>query len=246
MPKAFLIDTSRCTACRGCQVACKEWYELEPNITKQQGSHQNPPDLNPNNYKIVRFSEHMDAQGVVRWNFFPDQCRHCQVPPCKDMADLVLEGAVLQDQVTGAVLFTEKTKEISKDDFEGIRDACPYNIPRRNETTGLMSKCTMCFDRVQAGMVPACVKVCPTGTMNFGERDEMLQLAEQRLAIAKQTFPKAMLADAADVNVIYLLTDDPENYHEHSVASLSPAGMGRKQFLAGFTAPLRRVLASQG
>lgn len=246
MPKAFLIDTSRCTACRGCQVACKEWHELEPNATKQQGSHQNPPDLNPNNYKIVRFSEHMDAQGVVRWNFFPDQCRHCQVPPCKDMADLVVEGAVLQDQATGAVLFTAKSKELSKEDFETVRDACPYNIPRRNEATGLMSKCTMCFDRVQAGMLPACVKVCPTGTMNFGERDEMLQLAEQRLAIAKQTFPKAMLADAADVNVIYLLTDDPENYYEYSVASISPAGMGRKQFLAGLTAPLRRVLASRG
>ena len=49
MPKAFFVDTSRCTACRGCQVACKEWKELPPNNTKQWGSHQNPPDLNAYN-----------------------------------------------------------------------------------------------------------------------------------------------------------------------------------------------------
>ena len=54
MPKAFFIDTTRCTACRGCQIACKEWNELKPNSTLQQGTHQNPPDLNPNNYKLVR------------------------------------------------------------------------------------------------------------------------------------------------------------------------------------------------
>ena len=60
MPKAFFIDTSRCTACRGCQIACKEWNELPANPTKQRGSHQNPPDLNPNNYKLVRFSEHLE------------------------------------------------------------------------------------------------------------------------------------------------------------------------------------------
>ena len=65
MPKAFLIDTTRCTACRGCQLACKEWHDLPANATKQRGSHQNPPDLNPNNYKIGRFHEHLDKQGNV-------------------------------------------------------------------------------------------------------------------------------------------------------------------------------------
>ena len=49
MPKSFLIDTSRCTACRGCQMACKDWHNLPAIATKQTGTHQNPPDLNPNN-----------------------------------------------------------------------------------------------------------------------------------------------------------------------------------------------------
>jgi len=244
MPKAFLIDTSRCTACRGCQLACKEWHELEPNKTFQYGwgSHQNPEDLNVNNYKLVRFSEHMENE-VVRWNFFPDQCRHCVFPPCREVANAYVDGAIIQDEKTGAVLITDKASQLTPDQAEEVRMGCPYNIPRYDKATGVMAKCTMCFDRVQAGMLPACVKVCPTGTMNFGEREQMLELANKRLEIAKKTFPKAMLADAEDVNVIFLLTDAPENYWEYSVADASPTEMNRKQFLAGLTSPLRRIVS---
>lgn len=242
MPKTFLIDTSRCTACRGCQLACKEWHELEPNATKQKGSHQNPPDLNPNNYKLVRFSERIDENGKTRWNFFPDQCRHCLAPPCKSTADLSVDGAVIQDETTGAVLFTEKTKELTADDAEMVRVSCPYDIPRRNTNTGEVTKCTMCFERISSGMLPACVKSCPTGTMNFGERDAMLRLAKERLAAAQMEFPEAYLADPDDVNVIFLLTDASEHYHTHVIAQAAPAGMGRKQFLAHASQPLRRTI----
>ncbi|RPH87244.1 MAG: formate dehydrogenase, partial [Desulfobacteraceae bacterium] len=79
MPKAILIDTTRCTACRGCQVSCKEWKNLPPVATKQRGTHQNPPDLTHANYKLVRFSEHLEGD-LVKWYFFPDQCRHCLEP----------------------------------------------------------------------------------------------------------------------------------------------------------------------
>ena len=137
MPKSIFVDTSRCTACRGCQIACKEWHELPANKTTQYkwGSHQNPQDLNVNNYKLVRFSEHLE-DGKVRWNFFPDQCRHCDLAPCKEMGDLYHEGAIIKDEKTGAVIFTEKTTVFSKEEFEEIRESCPYNIPRRNEETG--------------------------------------------------------------------------------------------------------------
>lgn len=237
MPKTFLIDTSRCTACRGCQIACKEWHELPANKTKQRGTHQNPPDLNPNNYKLVRFSEHLE-KGVIRWNFFPDQCRHCDLAPCKETGDMYHEGAIIQDDKTGAIVFTDKTKKFSKAEAEEIREACPYNVPRRNDATGELSKCTMCNERIHAGMLPACVKVCPTGAMNFGERGDMLKLAEKRLATVKKTFPQAILADPDDVNVIYLLTDKPKNYHEFAVAALS-GPLSRKEFLAKVTKPFR-------
>ncbi len=245
MPKAFLIDTSLCTACRGCQLACKEWHELPANQTKQQGTHQNPPDLNAYNYKIVRFTDYLDESGTVRWNFFPDQCRHCVYPPCKDMADSIQEGVIVKDEAPGAVLFTEKRKDVTADDFDIIRNSCPYDIPRRDEKTGLMAKCTMCHNRVASGMLPACVKTCPTSAMNFGERGDILAMAQKRLAEVRKTFPKAMLADADSVSVIFLLTDAPERFHGRAVA-MAPGLRARKEFLAQLASPFRQVLNSLG
>jgi len=240
MPKAFFIDTSRCTACRGCQIACKEWNELPPNATQQRGSHQNPPDLNANNYKLVRFSEHLEGT-TIRWNFFPDQCRHCLEATCAHEAAKLVDDAVIRDPDTGAVIYTDKTKEITADGFEDIRAVCPYDIPRRDPATGRIVKCTMCNERVAAGMLPACVKACPTGTMKFGERQKMLDLAQQRLAAVRKEYPKALLADADEVAVIYLLADAPKNYHKHSVAQRNQ-DMDRKMFLARLGRPLRRTV----
>ncbi|SPD75874.1 Formate dehydrogenase subunit beta [uncultured Desulfobacterium sp.] len=211
MAKAFFIDTSRCTACRGCQVACKEWHGLPPVTTKQQGTHQNPPDLNPFNYKLVRFDEHK-INGKVSWLFFPDQCRHCVEPPCKDTADSYIEGAIIVDEPTGAVIYTEKTKQLTVEQYEDIRESCPYNIPRRDEKTGLLSKCDMCIDRVQANMLPACVKTCCTGTMNFGDSQEMLDFANKRLAVLKESYPQAELVDEDSVGVVFLITHPRKMY----------------------------------
>ncbi|MBQ4567359.1 MAG: formate dehydrogenase [Desulfovibrio sp.] len=216
MPKAFLIDTTRCTACRGCQLGCKEWNGLPPNKTKQQGSHQNPPDLNPFNYKIVRFHEHLDAEGNVVWNFFPDQCRHCVTPVCVDVADMVVPGALIKDSATGAVLVTEKSSQLTAEDAEAIRNACPYDIPRYDPVAKKLTKCDMCIDRVRAGLLPVCVKTCPTGTMAFDDRDAIVALAQQRLAVAKERFPKAHLVDMQEVNVIFLLAEEKEYYHERA------------------------------
>ena len=216
MPKAFLVDTTRCTACRGCQLACKEWHDLPANETKQRGSHQNPPDLNPNNLKIVRFNERMTKEGVVVWNFFPDQCRHCVTPVCVDVADMAVPGAMIKDKKTGAVLATEKSAKLSPADAKAVAEACPYNIPRIDPKTRRITKCDMCFDRVSAGMQPICVKTCPTGTMVFGEREEILAVAQKRLAFAKERFPKAHLVDMEDVSVIYLLAEEKEHYYEYA------------------------------
>lgn len=211
MSKAFFIDTTRCTACRGCQVACKEWNELPVVKTKQTGTHQNPPDLSAATFKLVRFNEHM-VDGKVEWYFFPDQCRHCVVPPCKFIADDYVEGAVIQDDKTGAVIYTDLTKKMTKEQFEEMRESCPYDIPRRDEKTGAAMKCDMCYDRVVNGLLPMCVKACPTGTMNFGESEEMIKLAAKRLAEVKKKYPKAKLIDYKDVNVIYLIVDDQDKY----------------------------------
>ncbi len=236
MSKTFFVDTSRCTACRGCQVACKEWHGLRAVPTKQRGTHQNPPDLTPFNYKLVRFSEHK-ADGRIQWFFFPDQCRHCLSAPCKEMADNYVPGAIVVDEATGAVLYTEKTRRLTIDQANEVREFCPYNIPRRDEDTGLLTKCDMCIDRVKANMLPACVKVCCTGAMNFGDREEMLNLAESRLETVKKKFPKAVLLDPEGVNVIYLTTEDRKMYYQY--AERSPDVFTRKRVLKKLASPIR-------
>lgn len=235
MPKAFLVDTTRCTACRGCQVACKEWKNLPPVATKQTGTHQNPPDLNPCNLKLVRFSEHM-IEGRVAWNFFPDQCRHCLGAPC--MGASGVKGSIIQDQATGAVIFTEAT---AKEDFKVIREACPYDIPRQDPASKRLVKCDMCIDRVRANLLPMCVKSCAMGAMTFGERADILKLAEARLAAVKQEFPKASLLNPTDVAVVFLVAHEPKLYHAFAVADAS-GPVTRQHVLAQAFAPLRRAI----
>ena len=238
MPKAFLIDTTRCTACRGCQVACKEWKDLPPVPTKQTGSHQNPPDLTPYNHKLVRFSEYQKDDGTVVWNFFPDQCRHCVDAPCKMVAND--PKAILQDEATGAILYTDLT---AKEDFDVIRGACPYDIPRQDPATKRLVKCDMCIDRVRANMLPMCVKSCAMGAMNFGDREAMLKLAESRLAEVKQTAPAAQLLNPKEVAVIFLVADDPAKYHKNAVAQ-GPRPMTRQQLLARLVSPITGMARS--
>lgn len=229
--KSFLVDTTRCTACRGCQIACKNWNRNAASETKNTGSHQNPPDLDSNTFKLVRFSE-VDRGGKLDWYFFADQCRHCLEPPCKDAIQGYIDDGVIHDEETGAVVYTEKTKEVP---FDEVRQSCPYDIPRQ-AADGSLTKCTMCFDRVSNGLLPACVKVCPTGAMNFGDREEILKLAEERLAAAKAKYPDAQLVDADQIRVIYLVIDDPRKYHKFAIASALPPGPV-KRFLSRFTRP---------
>lgn len=217
MPKAFLIDTTRCIACRGCQIACKEVHNLQAVKTTQRGTHQNPPDLTPFNYKLVRFQEHF-AGGAVRWNFFPDQCRHCLSPSCLELMEEYSPSAVVKDKETAAVIYTSLTAKLSAEEFEEVRQSCPYNIPRRDPVTGVITKCDMCVDRIRNNLKPVCVTVCPTGAMKFGERKEVLRLAEKRLGSIKKEFPRASLADPGNVSVIYLLADIPKRMHRHAVA----------------------------
>jgi formate dehydrogenase iron-sulfur subunit len=79
----------------------------------------------------------------------------------------------------------------------------------------------MCNDRVKKGMEPACVKTCPTGTMNFGELEEMQTMALERIKKVKLVYPDARLLDQDDVRVIFLTAFDPENYHKYA-ASFDP------------------------
>ena len=231
--KAFFIDTTLCTACRGCQMACKQWNQLPATKTENWGNYQNPRDLSFYTYKLVRFSEDIGSDGKPVWYFFPDQCRHCVEPPCKEVPED--PEAILVDQGTGAVLYTDKLKKVNSQD---VREICPYDIPRAQPGTGYMAKCTMCVDRVQNGLLPACVKTCPTGAMNFGTREKMIALAKRRLAEVRPKLPKATVTGIEDTRVFYLLADEPAKYHEYALSTVKPGGIDRKTALKRITKPL--------
>ena len=236
MSKSFFIDTTLCTACRGCQVACKQWHDLPAEKTENRGTYQNPADLSFDTYKLVRMNEAVIG-GQLKWLFFPDQCRHCVEAPCLETAGD--PAAIFYDEPSGAVIYTAATKNL---DAAEIIESCPYNIPRQ-APDGTLAKCDMCFDRVAAGMLPACVKTCPTGTMNFGERAEMLDLAQKRLTVLKRTHRDAMLLDPDDIRVIFMVAFDPALYHENAVASHSGPGISRQVALKRMLRPLKHLVS---
>ncbi len=238
MAYTFFIDTTVCTGCRGCQVACKQWHDLPAEDTQNRGTYQNPADLSFTTYKLVRmYEEIIDRR--LKWLFFPEQCRHCIDAPCLEAAGD--ENAIYKDEATGAILYTAVTAEL---DADTIIESCPYDVPRK-ASDGTLAKCDMCNDRVHNGELPACVKTCPTGAMNFGDREKMVAMAQSRMGKIKAKYPKATLADPDEVNVIYLVAHTPDLYFENVVAAATPAGRSgitRQAALRRMLRPVRRVI----
>jgi formate dehydrogenase iron-sulfur subunit len=101
----------------------------------------------------------------------------------------------------------------------------------------------MCFDRVSNGLMPACVKACPTGTMNFGNRGDMMKMAKARLAqVKKAGYRKAQLLDADSIRVIFLVVDDPMIYYKFAVAQ-NDVGISRKLALRKLFRPATGLVA---
>ncbi len=174
MTKAMFIDTTLCTACRGCQVACKQWNDLPAEKTQNWGSYQNPLRLSANTWTLVQMRE-VEYQGKLHWSFLKRQCMHCLHPACVSACPV---GA-MHKTPEGPVLYNDAR-------CIGCRycmTACPFRIPRFewDKPTGYIRKCHFCFDRQAEGLEPACIKTCPSGALKFGERAEMIALAEARL-----------------------------------------------------------------
>ncbi len=176
--KAILFDTSRCSGCHGCQVACKTWNGLPSPLGKNEnkftGSHQSPMDLNGDTRLLISFSESEGGPKGVKWAFGRRSCQHCGDAPC---AAVCPGGALAKDEETGFVAVDE-SKCIG---CQYCAAACPFDVPRYHAgARSLINKCTACLDRVGQGLVPACVNTCAPEALKFGDRDEMIAIAHER------------------------------------------------------------------
>jgi formate dehydrogenase iron-sulfur subunit len=204
------IDTTTCIGCKACEVACQEWNDLKPVATQQVGTYQTLPTLDAGYWNLIRFNER-DFDGGIVWLMRKDQCMHCDEPGC--LAACPSPGAIVQ--------YDNGIVDVNPDQCIGCKyceTGCPFDVPRFSQTTGKMSKCTLCVDRVSVGLEPACVKSCPTGCLHFGTKDDMVALGHTRVAQLKQNgFAQAVLYDPQGVGGTSVVTvlghgDHPEWY----------------------------------
>ena len=169
--KTKLIDVSKCTGCRGCQLACKQWNQQPAKQTENYGTYQNPPDLQSNTWTLIRFQE-IAEKDKVKWLFRKDGCMHCTDAACVKVCP------------SGALHYTDfGTVAINKSLCIGCKEcvsACPFNIPRYDQVTDKVYKCDLCLSRIEADLTPACAKACPTGAITFGDKAAMTKKAYAR------------------------------------------------------------------
>jgi len=205
------IDTSTCIGCKACEVACQEWNDLKPVATRQTGTYQTLPTLHSEYWNLIRFNER-DFDGGIVWLMRKDQCMHCDEPGC--LAACPAPGAIVQ--------YANGIVDVNPDQCIGCRyceTGCPFDVPRFSQTTGKMSKCTLCVDRVSVGLEPACIKACPTGCLHFGTKEDMLELAHSRVdQLRAHGFQNASVYDPAGVGGTSVVTvlahgEHPEWYN---------------------------------
>jgi formate dehydrogenase iron-sulfur subunit len=136
----MLIDETRCTGCRACQVACKQWNDLPGEQTTNHGSYQNPSNLSAKTWSLIEFHE-IEEGNAVGFYFIKRACMHCQHPACVSVCPV---GA-LTKTANGPVVYDD-TKCIG---CRYCMAACPFGVPTFQWDTGLLGqpvvrKCTFC------------------------------------------------------------------------------------------------------
>src|SRR5215472_6292023 len=200
-----LVDTTTCIGCKACEVACLEWNGYEFRETVFDNTYQTMPETAWNFWNLIKFKETEDENGNLQWLMRKDQCMHCEEPGC--LIACPADGAIVQ--------YTNGIVDFNQENCIGCEycvTGCPFNIPKFNQETKKVYKCTLCSDRVGAGLEPACIKSCPTGCLHFGSKEDMLDIANKRVdQIKRETSHKnAGVYDPSGVggtHVVYVLHD---------------------------------------
>jgi formate dehydrogenase iron-sulfur subunit len=238
--KGFFTDTSICIGCKACEVACKEWNRVPPELEGFSGnSYDNSGALGANRWRHVAFIEqrlpgdprdgaslvesaqrgaavdeglasYQEGEGM-RWLMSSDVCKHCTSAACLEVCP------------TGALFRTEfGTVVVQQDICNGCGycvPACPFGVIDRRQDDGRAWKCTLCYDRLKDDMEPACAHACPTDSIQFGDLDELRDRAQQRVERLReggQERAQLYLADEDNgvegAGAFFLLLDEPEVY----------------------------------
>jgi formate dehydrogenase iron-sulfur subunit len=186
----ILNDTTLCTGCERCVEACKQENHLGADLPRRWK--QSIDDLSS-----TRFTTIIRREGN---RFIRRFCRHCEHPAC---VSACIVGA-LQKTVEGPVIY-DSGKCI------GCRYcvmSCPYGIPRYDweSTTPYVRKCTMCYPRIHAGKIPACVEACPEKATIFGSREEMIRKAYHCIKNDPKRYLQAVVGETevGGASVIYI------------------------------------------
>jgi formate dehydrogenase iron-sulfur subunit len=214
-PMGFYTDTTVCIGCKACEVACKEWNQLPSTNggvnTLSGDSYDNTRRLDGIHWRHVKFIEQFEPDRTAgRWLLMSDVCKHCVQAGCLEVCP------------TGAIIRTEfDTVVIQSNTCNGCRDcigACPFGVIDINPVSNTAQKCTLCYDRLQGGLEPACSKACPTQSIQFGTISDLRGRAQKRVEQLRQAGEERAYLYGADetmlggLNSFYLLVDRPEAY----------------------------------
>jgi formate dehydrogenase iron-sulfur subunit len=147
----------------------------------------------------------------IRWLMSSDVCKHCTHAGCLDACP------------TGALFRTEFGTVVVQDDIcNGCGycvPSCPYGVIDQRKSDGRVFKCTLCYDRLTDGLMPACATACPTQSIQFGDLDELQARADARLATLQAQGVETARLYGRDENdgvggngAFFLLLDEPEVY----------------------------------
>jgi formate dehydrogenase iron-sulfur subunit len=217
---AFLTDPSLCIGCKACEVACKEWNELPDDGFIWSGqSYDNTRALDASTWRHVLFLEQKQPMGSqlastgepFRWQFLSDVCKHCANAGC------------LEACPTGSIVRTEVGSVFVQPDIcNGCGYcvvSCPFGVIDKRPEDGRAFKCTFCYDRQKAGLVPACAKACPTESIQFGDLEELRQRGKKRVQdLQERGYHDARIYDPQDTSVgglhaFFVILGEPETYN---------------------------------
>jgi len=162
MSKGILYDATVCIGCKMCEKACAEQHGLpyDDDIAAEQRQSE---------HKYTVVLNHDDK-------FMRRLCMNCLDPTCVSVCPV----AALHKNTLGPVVY-EPSRCIG---CRYCMMACPFSVPKYewSKTLPLVRKCDMCADRLANGLPTACAEACPTGATKFGDRDQLIAEAKDRLA----------------------------------------------------------------